>query len=98
MRNMESAIEAIQDKIIYLTGRIHLTKDESISQIAKKVVVIGWDEEIEQLKNARDVLIDLLKKSNDDKILHQYCECEKPTLGNNISRCGNCDKWFKSVD
>jgi len=27
----------------------------------------------------------------------QYCECEKPTLGKSISRCGTCDEWFKPL-
>ena len=27
----------------------------------------------------------------------QYCECDKPTLGKSISRCGTCDEWFKPL-
>ena len=27
----------------------------------------------------------------------QYCECEKPTLGKSVSRCGTCDEWFKPL-
>ena len=27
----------------------------------------------------------------------QYCECENPTLGKSISRCGTCDDWFKPL-
>ena len=27
----------------------------------------------------------------------QYCECEKPTLGKSLSRCGTCDEWFKPL-
>tara|TARA_R110002073_G_scaffold2431_1_gene16371 strand:- start:434 stop:667 length:234 start_codon:yes stop_codon:yes gene_type:complete len=27
----------------------------------------------------------------------QYCECDKPTLGKSVSRCGTCDEWFKPL-
>ena len=27
----------------------------------------------------------------------QYCECENPTLGKSVSRCGTCDEWFKPL-
>ena len=26
-----------------------------------------------------------------------YCNCETPTLGKSITRCGTCDNWFKPL-
>lgn len=28
----------------------------------------------------------------------EFCDCEKPTLGDNIWSCGNCKRPFKKVD
>jgi hypothetical protein len=27
----------------------------------------------------------------------EYCDCEHPTLGKSLSRCGTCDRWFKPI-
>mgnify|MGYP003403124434 CR=1 FL=1 len=26
-----------------------------------------------------------------------YCNCETPTLGTNLTRCGTCGEWFKRI-
>ena len=46
---METAIEALQDRIIYLTGQIVLIQKEDIPKISKKVVIKGWQKEIEEV-------------------------------------------------
>ena len=57
---METAIEALQDRIIYLTGQIVLTEKEDITELAKKVVIKSWREEIEKLKEAQSILSNCL--------------------------------------
>ena len=27
----------------------------------------------------------------------EYCQCESPTLGTNLTRCGTCYCWFKPI-
>ena len=41
--------------------------------------------------NEQLTLTDVVQQSE------QYCECTKPTLGKSVSRCGNCDEWFKPL-
>ena len=53
----ELAIEAIQDRIIKLTGHIEVTKNEDIQEISKNVVIKSWNKEIEQLKESQQYLI-----------------------------------------
>ena len=57
---METAIETLQDRIIYLTGQIVLIQKEDIAEISKKVVIKGWAKEIEELKNAQSILSNCL--------------------------------------
>jgi len=57
---METAIETLQDRIIYLTGKILLIQKEDISEISKKVVIKGWEKEIEELKKAQSILSNCL--------------------------------------
>ena len=57
---METAIEILQDRIIYLTGQIVLTENEDITELAKKVVIKTWKEEIEKLKEAQSILSNCL--------------------------------------
>jgi len=57
---METAIETLQDRIIYLTGQIVLIQKEDIAEISKKVVIKGWTKEIEELKNAQSILSNCL--------------------------------------
>jgi hypothetical protein len=51
---MEKAIEALQDKIIFITGQIELTKLNS--QFAKDTVLRKWKSDIEELKKAQLIL------------------------------------------
>ena len=57
---METAIETLQDRIIYLTGQIVLIQKEDIAEISKKVVIKGWGKEIEELKKAQSILSNCL--------------------------------------
>jgi hypothetical protein len=57
---METAIEILQDRIIYLTGQIVLIKKEDIEEIYKKIVIKGWEKEIEELKKAQSILSNCL--------------------------------------
>ena len=36
-------------------------------------------------------------KLNIPDVSGEYCDCEHPTLGKSVTRCGTCDKWFKPV-
>jgi hypothetical protein len=53
---METAIETLKDRIIYLTGQIALIQKEDVAEIVKKVVTKGWEKEIEELKKAQSIL------------------------------------------
>lgn len=53
---METAIETLQDRIIYLTGQIALTSTEDIDEYAKKSVISTWEKQIEELKEAQSIL------------------------------------------
>ena len=48
-----------------------------------------------------DDFVDILKKqltlTDVVQQSEQYCECDKPTLGKSVSRCGTCDEWFKPL-
>tara|TARA_R110002012_G_scaffold59679_3_gene156311 strand:- start:23 stop:196 length:174 start_codon:yes stop_codon:yes gene_type:complete len=57
---MQTAIETLQDRIIYLTGQILLIQKEDITEISKKVVIKGWKKEIEELKKAQSILSNCL--------------------------------------
>ena len=53
-----------------------------------------------QFANAIEVVKDELNLLNIPVVVgrsEQYCECEKPTLGKSVSRCGTCDEWFKPL-
>ena len=52
---METAIETLQDRIIYLTGQIVLIQKEDIAEISKKVVIKGWGKEITELTKATSI-------------------------------------------
>jgi len=41
-------------------------------------------------------ICDTLVKMNQHED-EEYCDCEHPTLGTNLTRCGTCSKWFKRV-
>lgn len=79
----------------------------SLSKL-EEVYIAGMNEGKEQLvKMANDVFKNLPQlpiNANEKCNLHivsnseaEYCECEKPTLGKSVSRCGNCDKWFEPI-
>lgn len=53
---METSIETLQDRIIYITGQIALVQRENISEISKIVVVEEWDKKIKELKEAQSIL------------------------------------------
>ena len=57
---METAIETLQDRIIYLTGQIVLTSTEDINEHAKKAVINNWKKQIEELKEAQSILSNCL--------------------------------------
>ena len=76
---METAIEILQDRIIYLTGQIVLIQKEDIAEISKNVVIKGWGKEIEALVKAcsiLDVLNTLLCDDNIEKMACEYTESE----------------------
>lgn len=54
---MEYAIEAIQDRIIYLTGQIEITKNETINEPSKKAVIYTWKQQIAEMKQAQEILL-----------------------------------------
>jgi len=47
---------------------------------------------LEKIKETDQLTIPVVVQQSE-----QYCECEKPTLGKSISRCGTCDEWFKPL-
>lgn len=34
---------------------------------------------------------------DDSSTEDEYCQCESPTLGTNLTRCGTCYCWFKPI-
>ncbi len=57
---MEIAIDALQDRIIYLTGQIVMIETEDMHEQSKKAVVNTWNREIEELKKAQLILSNCL--------------------------------------
>ena len=57
---METAIEALQDRIIYLTGQIALTKKEDMYALTKIAVIDTWKREIKELMEAQTILSNCL--------------------------------------
>ena len=55
------------------------------------------DEDLKVFLDGAEQLFKLLRLPVVVQQGEQYCECEKPTLGKSISRCGNCDEWFKPL-
>jgi len=50
---------------------------------------------IEQVKNSV-VLAGVVGRS-EQLVIGEYCDCEHPTLDKSVTRCGNCDRWFKHI-
>ena len=46
---------------------------------------------------AKEYHAEQLRIANVVQQSEQYCECDKPTLGKSVSRCGTCDEWFKPL-
>lgn len=53
---MGTAIDTLQDRIIYLTGHIALIQKEDIGEISKNVIIKQCEKEIEELKKAQSIL------------------------------------------
>lgn len=47
--------------------------------------------------NAALELLSKIDKRSKEEQEQMYCQCKSPILGSSVSRCGNCDKWFKRV-
>lgn len=58
-------------------------------------------DDIRILSDAKDgALAELSHESsglNKPDVSGEYCDCEHPTLGKSVTRCGNCDRCFKPI-
>ena len=53
-----------------------------------KALLIEWDS-LKGYTSERQLII--------PDVSGEYCDCEHPTLGKSVTRCGNCDRWFKHI-
>ena len=54
---MEKAIEALEDRIIMISGRIvTVAPVGQWEEVTKMIIVKQWEEEIEELKKAQSIL------------------------------------------
>lgn len=55
------------------------------------------DEDLKVFLDGAEQLFKLLRLPVVVQQSEQYCDCDKPTLGKSVSRCGTCDEWFKPL-
>lgn len=91
-------INTLQDRIIYLTGQITLIDKEDIAEIAKKVVVSSWRQQIEKHKQAISVLEENVNTSTSNLNLDSVSVCSDEQYDDLNKRLKSIEERFERFD
>ena len=96
----------IDNLLVDMECEPHPLTDEEIEAVAENVIGKKFSEMSDDYRSWYHAFIQGYKHAMTanrsewvrcEDVDEKYCECESPTLGTNLTRCGTCGEWFKPL-